>query len=151
MNISLSKALKVKNRIANEIKDLQNIVAQNNSYITGNEQPFDIKESYNELVELRVKIGELKIKINTANANIIHNMVEISELKSHITFLRSIDVQSGQVKNSRYDGTMIDKKVVFTAKDMRLKIKETQKKIDFIQDEIDHYNANTIIEFSHKE
>jgi len=130
MNISLSKALKLKNRIANEIKDLQAIVNSNNSYITGNELPFDVKESYKELVNIRVKIGELKIKINSANTGIIEQMVEISELKSHISFLRGIDTKAGNVSNSRYDGTMVDKTVVFSAKEIRDKVKETQKKID---------------------
>jgi len=151
MNITLSKALKIKNRIIKEVNDLQNIVTSNNSYITGNNPSFDIKESYEELISLRKKLGELKIKINTANGGMIDKMVEISELKSHITFLRSINTDQGQVQASRYDSNVVEKDVIYTAKEIKEKEKETQKKINKIQDEIDKFNANTLIEFSHEE
>jgi hypothetical protein len=151
MNITLSKALKIKNRIAKEVKDLQTIIAQNNSYVTGNNPSFNVEDSYKELIVLRKKLGELKIKINSANAGMIEKMVEINELKSHITFLRTIDTKEGQVPASRYgDGNMIDKSVTFNAKQIKDKEKETQKKIDAIQDEIDRFNANTTIEFAHE-
>lgn len=150
MNITLSKALKIKNRIAKEIKDLQTIVTQNNSYITGNTPSFDVKASYKELIDLRKKLGELKIKINTANAGMIDKMVEISELKSHIAFLRTINTQEGQVSASRYGDTMVEKSVAYNAKDIKEKEKETQKKIDTIQDEIDKFNATTLIEFAYE-
>jgi len=147
MNTSLSKALKIKNRIVKEINDLQSIISNNNSSVSGNVLSFDIRESYKELNELRSTLGELKIKINTANSGMVDKMVELSELKAHITFLKTIDTKEGKVSASRYDGAMIDKVAVFKANEIREKVKNTQKKINLIQDEIDTYNASTMIDF----
>lgn len=149
-NISLSKALKIKNRIAKEIKDLQTIISQNNSSVVGNKASFDIKESYDELLTLKNKLGELKMKINIANSGIVGKMVEINELKSHIVFLRTIDTSEGMTNISRYETNLVEKTAVFDALFIRNEVKNTQTKIDSLQDEIDKYNATTTIEYNYE-
>lgn len=151
MEVSLSKALKIKNRIIKEVSDLQNIIINNNSRIVGNVEEFDVEKSYDELNKLIDNLVDIKIKINTSNNGIISKMVQISELKSHISFLSKIDTSNGNVSNSRYDSVMVEKVSTFSASDIRSRSKAYQKNINKIQDEIDRYNATTMIEISYEE
>ena len=148
--INLAKALKFKSRIINEINDLEKTIKSNNSTVVGSNNDFDVKDLYEELNSQRELLRSLKIEIQKANMGMFDKMIKIGELKAHITFLKSINTESGKVPLSRYSQEIVEKEAVFSALDIKNKIKEAQNNINDLQDEIDDYNATTYIQFNLK-
>lgn len=142
--MNIRQALKRKNKLTSEIKEVQNLIKEYNSRIVDTPVRFDVKELLEK--ELQQKLDELvslKVKIHLANAPMYYKIFRISELKSQIAFLRSIPTGEGKVPVSRYDSTTNEKIATYSAADIREKIKALENEIDQIQEELDLYNTVT--------
>ena len=146
--MTLSKALKFKNKLAGEINDLQDKIRQHNVQVNSNPIKFNVMELYDSLIQKQIAIADLKSKIAIANAGICGGMAHMAELKSRIVFLTSVSIQEGTVDQSAGYGREPIKMKYTPAMDVNFvdkEIKMAQKKIEQLQDDIDEYNHTTFI------
>ena len=104
----------------------------------------DVKQKYEEFHALCEKLLALKQTISRANAGISDKLVELSELKTLLTHLKSIPC-SEETQNT-YTSEV---KFVAVIKKPQLleEMAALQARIDACQDTIDEFNARTRIEF----
>lgn len=146
MVITLAKALKEKNKVVGRIKELESKIYQHNVTVKGNIFVYNAEDLLSSLVEEKSKLIILKNEIFKANLPIYKNILNLSECKSHLKFLKGLNVQEGIVFE-RYGS---DKEINYvsqigiTKKDSLLE--KEQSKVDALQEEIDVFNHSTSIE-----
>lgn len=141
--MNINKALKQKNQLIGEIKELKETISENNSIIVGNEREFDIFHLIEELDTKVAELVKLKSAIQKANVPILDKIYLLSETKSYINWLKSIPVESGKQKARYGDAIEQTMEVVLNKKDVRETVKKLEKEISEFQDEVDTFNATT--------
>lgn len=151
MKVTVAKALKLKNRIANKINEVSASIQAYNSVISGQERPVDI----NKLMEKRSKLVDrlisLKTAINNANIPIQSTVYLLAELKGELSFLRSLDTTNGkQVSMTTWgDGDKVyEKDAVLDYAFVKGLIDQVENDIDTNQDKLDNYNHRVEIDVS---
>lgn len=153
MSMTISKALKEKNRIAGRIAKLQTQVVKYNRYKKNSVVEFSSKDLLKALQEEWAYLIDIKSKIAKANIGISDKLVQLTEAKAELSFWNSIHnvgpseevfleskYQNGQHVN--VETTMI---CDITSKAVQDNINRVQKSIEDLQDEIDDYNSTTKI------
>jgi hypothetical protein len=145
--MKLYKALKIKKRLAGEISTIKNQIKDKNSYLVGslNSERFNINTLFEKLQKKIDKLINLKFAINQANVEIQAKIYILGENKALISFLNEIDVTEGNKIVGYADSNIIEYKVQMSENKRDEHIKEFQKKVDAIQEEIDVYNFTTDI------
>ena len=144
--MNLAQALKKKNRLISELKE---IISEIPNYIC-EINPNEFRKDYNQMIdsyESKTKeLIDLKVAINKANIGISSKIYALSELKTKLNLLHSIkrNIRTGEVKD--YNGTISIYKSQITLNDIDSKIKEVKSLIEKTQDDIDEYNASTKID-----
>ena len=146
--MKLSQALKLKNRLAGEIAQKQQILQRENARRNDNPSKVNAQEVFDQIVKLSEELGTLKGKISTANIGIYSKLERMAELKSFIAFLVSLPKREGE--EVQFVGRD-QEKLTYTwtslinqeACDKR--VAELQTAIGNLQDEVDQYNATTDI------
>jgi hypothetical protein len=158
MSITLARALKLKNKLAGEIKDLKNKIMSKNVILVGKNtdleiavNKYDVHKMYVELNDKKNKLVNLKIIINDANREIIHNIFTISELKDTLKFISSLDTREGLISRGyvESEAQMYFSQIDDNERDLIKK--KLQNQIDVIQEEIDQHNHNTKIDVDPKD
>lgn len=144
--MKLNKALKVKNRIVNELNILQDIIRSNNTFNENSQLQYDSSVEYKKYINKLSELIKLKANIQKANSGISLQLTEQAELKSTLTFLRTIPVRIG-IENQGYGDNLvtINWKSHLDNKFLREETDSIQNRINLIQDEIDEYNSVTDI------
>jgi hypothetical protein len=159
--MKLSKALKLKNRLAGEIAKLKTAIQMHNSEKEGTESEFDVEALMSKLNLRIMDLVDVKAAIAVANANAglaglmaskemcensnHRRIFHLAELKGMIEFLKSVSTKFGTfnegfaVSGAPYEVTY---EVTYREKDISDIVDETQRLIDVIQDEIDTFNAS---------
>ena len=144
--MNIKQALKRKNKLVGLISEEFSKAAKYNVIDEGNPRPYSAIESINKWMQLSEELVDLKVKIHTANAPMYRRIFMLAELKSQVKHLKAIDCTSGKVSN-RWDSNEP------TIKHAELNIVERDKMIsgleimiESIQDELDQWNHNQIIE-----
>lgn len=140
--LSLSAALKTKNRIAGELARLQNILKRDNSRVESKPLRSNLAEVV-EAIEVKTKdLIRIKSAIAKANVDIYETLATLEEAKAKITFLNSLPVVEGEVSEG-YGPTPVIKTYVsfFNQGDVDSQVKAWQKEADIAQDKIDAHNA----------
>lgn len=152
--MTLSKALKVKNRLLGEYNKLQEIVRNNNTRrVDSGEKTINVGDSWNELLNLNSKIIELKAKIAVATAPIAPYLIDLAETKAMIAFLNSLPIKEGNEDTVIGYGASASVKTVkwestITLAGKNTLVKNYERHLDNLQDKIDEFNATTKIDFS---
>src|ERR1700754_3662045 len=94
LNITLAKALKLKNRLAGKLTKITQTVQLYNSTQQTAEQ-IDVRAAYTERAELVRQLTELKYTITRANAPIQRDIFDLAELKSEVTLLTGLNTRHG--------------------------------------------------------
>jgi len=139
----LTKALKHKKKLVKQIDEMFIRFSKFNSVEKGN-VGYDPEQAYDQWVELTNKLIDLKTKIHIANAGIANKIFTLGELKNMAAKLRNVSTQEGVVKDRYSDNT--NEYIVHMnlfAKDA--KVKELEEQIETLQEEIEAYNALTMI------
>ena len=146
--VTLARALKIKNRLVREIKTLFEIVKEHNSYREDNKPNFDVQEAYTKYHQTLNKLVGVKHAIAKANGPIFGKIYTIAELKGHIQNLRGVNTKEGKETLSSYGSTPRDINYIATFKDsdIQSKIKDAESQIEALQDEVDEFNASTKIQ-----
>jgi hypothetical protein len=145
--MNIKKALKEKNRLVKEILDLHNRVATYNSVEVGNVRPYSAKESIELLNQKSNELVELKTNIHKANTPVYDKIFRLSELKSTISRLKSLDCTEGvstdYYSRNRENPPVKTAEVSVVERDEMVKFMEGQ--IEELQDILDNHNQNTEI------
>lgn len=142
--MNIKQALKAKNKLVAEIKELNDIVKSHNSIEAGNPRRFDVAEALEKVHELTNQLVSLKARIHRANALVFEDIFAMAELKGQIKELKKLPVEEGKV-NERYGSIVSVKEVAINAAEVREMIKDREARIELIQDKLDVHNANTIV------
>ena len=145
--MTIKQALKLKNKLVKEITEAMVKVQTYNSVEVGNTKPYSSKESLDEVTNLTNQLVELKTKIHQANLPVYGKIFRMSELKSLVSKLKSIDCTEGKTNESRRYGesATIIKTTVFDQVEMDNLITYYEGEIEKIQEELDVHNASTHI------
>jgi hypothetical protein len=153
MSMTISKALKEKNRIAGRISKLQTQVVKYNRYKKESVREFSSKELLKSLQEEWAYLIDIKSKIAKANGGISDKLVQLTEAKAELSFwtlCNNVGPSEEIVTETKYVGGQyvnVDTIMVcdLTTKDVQTNINRVQKLIEDLQDEIDSYNQFTKI------
>jgi hypothetical protein len=143
--MNIAKALKLKNTIAKNIKQLHERLSENNSVIKGNHRSYDPKKILTDIVVMENSLIELKAKIQKANIPVNELIFRQAELKGRIALLNNLCTSSGMTKDNKYSDSMVERETYFDRKTVDTFIDDLQKEIDDIQDSLDMFNNTTNI------
>jgi len=142
--MKLSRALKLKKKLAGEISQLQQLISTENTQLDENKSRFVVKDLLAELTQKQEKLVAVKTQIAQANRFIWESIFKITELKGRITFLRSINTQEGSFSEVSYRET-INKKFTpqINKAEVESMVKVIEAEIETLQESIDEYNQTT--------
>ncbi|RYG48531.1 hypothetical protein EON79_04210 [bacterium] len=142
--VTLAKALKLKNRQVQKVKGLQERIQASNSYMVGSERDFDAQALYTELRAETETLWRLKLAINAANVPVHGAIYEMAETKGLIAFLKTLNTKRGKVES--YGDEAFEYEAAITAADVLIQIEALEARIDTLQDVLDQHNATTTVE-----
>lgn len=147
--LSLSKALKFKNRIAGELANLRNVLKRDNSRPETKPLRSDLAAVIAQANAKQEDLIAIKSALAAANIGIYPRLAQLEEAKAQIAFLSSLPVQEGEMQVGGSYGAAATK-VTFVAflnqGDIDAHIQGCQKIANEAQDAIDEYNATHYIE-----
>ena len=140
--MKLAKALKQKNKLAGEVAQLKELLAEQNSRST--KQKFDYNNQ-EVLTNLRAKIDELvatKAAIGAANAEVYPKILRLAELKGFVTALKGLSTKEGVYAESLGYSQSVEVEYVAQIKKAEVDklVEEIEKEIQELQDALDEFN-----------
>lgn len=140
VGLSLSKALKIKNRLAGRLAKTNLSIAQYNCTVEGRKDEVDVKALDKERTSLVAALVELKTSIFEANKGIYRQIILIGEKKGEVEFLSGLNTKHG-VEPHGYQAQPVTYVSVIQKAEVDKRVKQLEKDIDELQDAIDKYNA----------
>jgi len=140
MKTTISKALRVKKRLVEQIRQHTALIRSNNSVLAGNEPDCNVVHEIAERRRTSQRLVGVKIAIETASAPIRHLILTLSEKKDEIAMLRALDCTKGK-KAKPYSGDAEEYSAVISDTDRRRYVTEIESEIDNLQEMIDEFNA----------
>lgn len=144
VNITLAKALKLKNRVAGKIAKVTQTVQLYNSTQQTAEQ-IDVRAAYTERADLVRRLTELKFAIARANTAIQRDIFELAELKAEIALLASLNTKHGTVLEGYPTAGQVTYVAQFRKTEVDSLTNALETRIDALQDKLDTFNAQTLI------
>lgn len=142
--MNLSKALKLKNKKVTEQNETLNLLLRSNSYDVDSKKIYNSKELFGKYEKQVSDLVKLKTAIHLTSEPIRSKIFMLSELKTSLTRLSSLNTTEGQIKQTSYAGnSTLTYKVDIDEVEKQSIIKQYQDEIERIQDEIDVFNATT--------
>jgi hypothetical protein len=144
--MNIKQALKEKNKLAKKVTDLMDRTNRNNSLDEGAVRSYDPKESLEQALQMVEDLVNLKTKMHMANAEVYDKIFRMSEYKSFVKYLKTLNCNQGTVITSRYgDSTARQMTTVITEVERDTLVEKYETIIDTIQTELDMHNATTHI------
>lgn len=145
--MKIHKALKVKNRLAGEVAQLQQIFNRENSRRNDNPSKIDPATVLRDLNKKREELFNLKGAISQATAPIQPLLAELEERKSEINFMNSVPCREGTEIVPMHQSEPIKYvwKAYMTRAELDDRVAALQLRINNLQDQIDDFNAKTDI------
>lgn len=141
--ISLSKALKIKNRLAGRMARVKASVTGYNSQRATAEQ-VSVRPLYELYVRLEETMVALKAAIHKGNTAIAGDIAHLQELRGRVEWLRTMDTTNGPKSEYQTGGYHdVEYKADFKASEVAGMVGQCETQIDQLQDRIDHHNATT--------
>jgi len=145
--MKLYKALKLRKSLIGEITKLKQQIKDKNSYLEGskNGEKFDVQKAYDELLSKIDELTGLKFVINEANKEIQAKIYTLAEYKALIAFWNEVSVDEGTKVASIYSEKVQSFVVQVDEAKRNEIVKNFQKRVDALQEELDEYNFTTEI------
>jgi hypothetical protein len=144
--MNIKQALKKKNKLVGMISEEFNKASQYNVVDEGNARPYSATEAIGKWMELTNELIVLKTQILKANLPVYDKIFELSELKNQVKHLRSLNCTSGKVSGGRWgEGEPVMKHAEINVVEKDKIVKNLEARIETIQDELDQWNHNTLI------
>jgi len=144
---NIKNCLKMKNRILGMMDTEFTKASRYNSISEKNRRPYSVFESLKNYEDLAEKLVNLKTKLHEANVKggMLGKIFLLAELKTQANKLQNLDCSEGAV-TSRYDSTEILKTAELTVEVRDAIIMSLQDRIDAIEEELDRFNHDTVVE-----
>lgn len=148
IKVTVARALKEKNRIANKLNVVRSRIRNENSVESNIKRTFDIKTLVAEEAALYNRLVAVKTAIAVANAEIAEKLIRMSELKAAIEWYRGIPTKEGTFQEPSYRDTTITRTftTILSGQEVNQLVEATQTQIENLQDEIDEFNATKYID-----
>jgi hypothetical protein len=144
--MNIKQALKEKNKLAKKVTDLMDRTNRNNSMDEGAVRSYDPKESLEQALQMVDDLVNLKTKMHMANAEVYDKIFRMSEYKSLVKYLKTLNCSQGTIVTSRYgDSTTRQMTTVITEVERDALVEKYETLIDNLQTELDTHNATTQI------
>ena len=146
MEMTLAKALKHKNRVAQKITQISDDIRTNNSILAINDPEVDVNVLDVMRKELTDYLVALKTAIHRASDSVRDKIFMLAELKGSIQFYRTICTQHGKRESNRFgSGEFVEHKAAMSKNEIDRLVNELEVRIDAIQDQLDAFNMTTKI------
>jgi len=147
MKVRLSKALRIKNALANEIQTLKADILKNNCRNIKSSCPWDVEQLYTQFKEKQHKLQTLKSNIATANVPIYICIYEMDEIKSELDFWKGMNCKSGVEVNGYDDEKTTELVATFNEVARNNKMTTLKERFEELQEQLNALNFNTYIEY----
>jgi len=145
--MNIKQALKKKNKLVGQIQEEFYKASQYNVVDEGNPRPYSATAAIGEWMRLSNDLIVLKTKIHKANAPVYDKIFEMAELKNQVKHLKSLNCTSGKVSGGRWGNEEpVIKHAEISVVEKDGMVKELEARIESIQDELDQWNHNTLID-----
>lgn len=144
--MNIKQALKKKNKLVGLINEEFYKASQYNVVDEGNPRPYSATEAIGKWMQLTNDLIVLKTQIHKANLPVYDKIFELSELKNQVKHLKSLNCASGTVHNRWDDSKPIVKHAEINIIEKDNMVKNIETRIEDLQDELDQWNHNTIID-----
>ena len=141
--MNIKQALKKKNLLVNEIKQELSKVQTYNSVEVGSRRPYEPKTSLESYVNKTNELIALKVAIHKANAPVYDKIFRLSELKSMVKYVNSLNCNEGKEVNRYGVGEPRVMEAVIGIVERDEMVKNMEDEINKIQDELDYFNNVT--------
>lgn len=145
--MNIKQALKKKNILVEQIKQEFSRVNTYNSIESGNTRPYSATKSLANYLKLTDELITLKTAIHRANSSIYDKIFRLSEYKSIVKYLKSLNCTEGKTSGSRWSGDVEPKvmEVEIGIVERDNMISDFESQINDIQDQLDYHNQITEI------
>jgi hypothetical protein len=144
--VTLAKAMKIKNRLVGRLARLTTQIQQSNCVVEGQAQP-DVLAMWQQRGAMVGYLVTLKTALSRATSRIQNLLLDLQEKKATIALLQGLNTRDGDSGQVHYGTTQ---KVVYKAAIKQANVdawvQQLEREIDAIQDDIDAFNAQTLIE-----
>ncbi len=144
-NISLAKALKVKNRLTGRLNKTTETIQSFNSVLETQANDVDVTEQLKMRDRIKDALITLKTAIYHGNSEIQQSIYTLGEAKSEIAFYGCVSTHDG-VQPHSYQNTPVKYVATLKRADVDAKLAQLENTIDQLQDKLDEYNHSTKIE-----
>lgn len=146
--MTIKQALKKKNKLVGLMTEEFYKASQYNVIDEGNPRPYSATEAIGKWMQLSNELIVLKTQIHKANLPVYDKIFELSELKSQVKHLKSLNCSSGKVSTSRWgtESEPVIKHAEINVVERDQMIKNIELRIEQLQDELDQWNHNTLID-----
>lgn len=144
LNITLAKALKLKNRLAGRVAKLTQTVQLYNSTQQTAEQ-IDVRAAFAERADLVRRLTDLKDALTRANAPIQRDIFDLAELKAEVTLLAALNTKHGTLLEGYPTAGTVAYVAQFRKADVDAMTDALERRIDALQDKLDTFNAQATI------
>jgi hypothetical protein len=144
--MNIKQSLKEKNKLAKKVADLMERTNKYNSMDEGGIRSYDPQVSLSDARSALESLVELKTKIHMANSKVYDKIFRMSEYKSYVKYLKSLNCTEGTIVKQSYGDTSVRHlTTVITEVQRDQMVEEFENMIDSIQSELDEHNATTHI------
>ena len=151
-NMTITRALKQKNRIAGKLSKLQSLLARENSRRNDKVYTADREGLLNQINATRSSLIAIKAAITVASAGIATQLATLAEIKSEITYYESLPTKEGVetviIGYSSKETKDYTWESYITQAHVDEKTSNLQTQADTLQDSIDEYNATTDVAYT---
>ena len=138
--ITLAKALKLKNRLAGRLAKAQADVAAYNSVPEGQADQVNVPALIKAREELVEALVSLKTAINDANREVQRDIYDLAEKKSTAQFLAGVNTRHGPQPPVYPSTVEVNYVAALKKADVDGLVAGLEKEIDQLQDKLDQFN-----------
>lgn len=143
VSVTLSRALKEKNRVAGRLATLRQQISEDNSHDEEIPRDVDVESTLEEATREEQHLVDIKAAIAEANHGIVGTIVALEEVKGEIAWLSDLNTSCSSRRVWQGSVERIHKvdAVISGGRKIAL-LKELQKKANDLQDRLDEYNSS---------
>jgi len=138
--VTLAKALKMKNRLAGRLAKVQADVLAYNSVPEGQARQVDVPALLRTREELVGALVDLKTAINEANREAQRDIYDLAEKKGAVQFLAAVNTRDGRQPAVYPNTTEVGYVAALKKADVDARVARLEKEIDQLQDRLDQFN-----------
>ncbi len=141
VSMSLSKAMKVKNRLAGRLGKVQANIHAYNSVLEGRRGEVDVTALDKQRAEIVEALICLKTAITEGSRGLQETIYRLAEKKSEVEYLNSLNTRHGTEPAYGLNAQPQVYIATIQMKDVADRVKKLETEIDELQDRIDGYNS----------